>query len=163
MPREIAIEGNAIAQQIGDAGWRLRGDHVRHMRIDDTATCRDRIGRMLGRRIALTHSRRDPALRPHARRALAEWGSRDDGNRQRREAKRREEPRQSSTDDDDIARWIGNCFPISSPQARRKDRRSHGLEEGCDRSPWADLLKCVRTKAEPDFPARSTINRGLLE
>lgn len=62
--RKVAIEGDAIREEIADPRPRLLGDDSSDIRIDEAAAGLNRIGRMNGRRIAFADSRRDPTLCP---------------------------------------------------------------------------------------------------
>ncbi len=86
--RAVAVEGNAVGQEIADALRRFAGDQLRDALIDQPAAGSDGIGRMTLRRVALAHGRGDAALGPDAGRAFAERRGCDDGHRQRREPQR---------------------------------------------------------------------------
>ena len=104
MAFQIAVERHAVAKKIAHAIPRFFRNRPRHVLIDDARTCNDRVVRMRLSRVALADSGRDPALRPHARRAFAERRGSHDRHRQRRELQRREEASQSGADDDDVTR-----------------------------------------------------------
>ena len=100
---EIAVEGNAEAQQVFDAVARLACDGKHDRFIDNARARRHRVGGMRFRRVARIDRRRDAALRPGARRAVADGrgGKHRDGAG--RELQRREKTGKSRADDQDVA------------------------------------------------------------
>ena len=64
---EIAIEGNAVPQEVMDAGRSFARDPERDRLIDQARAGRDRIGRVRLRAVAFRDRGGDAALRPRRR------------------------------------------------------------------------------------------------
>ncbi len=82
---EVAIERDAVAEQVADARAGFARQPQRYRFIDQARADRDRIGGVRFRAVAFRDRRRDAALRPRARGALAERCRRNHGGRSRRE------------------------------------------------------------------------------
>ncbi len=78
---EVAIEGNAVMQEVMDTRAGFARQSECYFLIDQARAGRDRIGGMGLRTVALGNRRRDAALRPCGRCALAEWRRRNHGDR----------------------------------------------------------------------------------
>jgi hypothetical protein len=102
-PREVLVEGNAIAEQILDAVAGLACEQRSDPFVDDAGPGADGVGSVGLRGVALGKSGGDSGLRPHARAALAERGHRDHGDGKRSELERGEEAGKTRPDDDDAA------------------------------------------------------------
>src|SRR5713226_8749776 len=81
---EVAIERNTVMQEVMDtrAGFARKSEC--YFLIDQARADRDRIGGMGLRTVALGNRRREAALRPCRRGALAQWRRRNHGDRARR-------------------------------------------------------------------------------
>ena len=99
---EVAIEGNAVAQEIMDARAGLAREAKRDRFVDKAAADGDRIGGMRFGAVAFGDGGGDAALRPCRGGALAERCGRNHGDRTRRKFQRAEQPGEAATDDDDI-------------------------------------------------------------
>ena len=126
---EIAVERNAITQEIVDACGRLARKRQRDRFVDDAAAGRDRIRGMRFGTVAFGHRRGDAALRPGAGSALAERRRGDQRDRTRREFQRAEQSGQAAADDDDVVgpageidghcrTWHFSLIMPSSPRTR---------------------------------------------
>ncbi len=82
---EVAVEWHAVAQQVVNARPGFARQSERDRFIDQARADRDRIGGMGFRTVAVRDRRRDAALRPRRRGALAERGCGNHGNRARRQ------------------------------------------------------------------------------
>ncbi len=82
---EVAIEGNAVMQEVMDTRAGFARQSKRDRFIDESCADRHRICGMGLRTVALGNRRRDAALRPCRRSALAEWRRRNHGNGTRRQ------------------------------------------------------------------------------
>ena len=69
---QIAIEGNAVSQEIMDTRGRFARKRKRYPLVDEAAADRDRIGGVRLRTVAFGDGGCDAALRPCGRCALAE-------------------------------------------------------------------------------------------
>lgn len=83
---QVAVEGNAIAQQIGDARRGLPGNEMGDVGIDDAGTGMDGVGSVVFGRIGLADGGGNTALRPDARGAFAQRCGSDDRDRKRCQA-----------------------------------------------------------------------------
>ncbi len=112
---EVAVERNAIAQQIVDPCGRLACETKRHALVDQAGADRDRVGRMRLGTVAFADRRGDAALRPGRRCALPERRRGNHGDRPRREFQRAEQSGEAAADNDDFAVEKIVCLPCSPP------------------------------------------------
>ena len=103
---EVAIERNAVMQQIVDARAGLPRQSKRDGLVDQPGADRDGIGGVRFRAVAFGDCGGDAALRPRRRSAFAERSRGNHGDRARREFQRAEQSGEAAADDDDIA---GRC------------------------------------------------------
>jgi hypothetical protein len=104
MAFEIAVEWNAVAEQVEDPVRGLRCHHADDRLIDDAVTGDDRVMDMAFDRITGAHSRGNAGLRPGRGRAAADRRRRQNGHRLRRQLERAEQPGKAAADDDHIVR-----------------------------------------------------------
>ena len=104
---EVAIERNAVTQQVMDAGAGFARYSERDRFIDQARADRDGIGGVRFRAVAFGDGGRDAALRPRRRGALAERCGGNHGDRTRRQLQRAEQPGKAAADDDDVVGVAG--------------------------------------------------------
>ena len=134
----VALEGNAVGQEIGDAVGSLASDEARDFLVDDARTSGNRVGGMQLRRVVGADGRGDARLRPARRRALAERSRRQHRDMHGRELQRREQAGKPGADDHHVAvgpepilargakrsRTVDICgHDTVSPRMRRAERR----------------------------------------
>ncbi len=73
---EIAVEGNAVGQQVPDPVRAFLDHRAGDLLVDGTGARLDRVGQMLLERVAVAHRGGDPALRPGGRDAPSPIGAR---------------------------------------------------------------------------------------
>jgi hypothetical protein len=98
----VAVERHAERHEIAYPLRRLARHGERHAFVDQAGTGRDRIAGMRLRAVAIGHCRRDPALRPGGRGAVAERCGGEHRHRTRAELERAEQPGEPAADDDDV-------------------------------------------------------------
>jgi hypothetical protein len=102
MSFKIAVEGHAIAQQIGDARGSFACHEAGDIFVDEVRAGSDRIGKVRLDGVALAHRGGDAALRPGGRRALADGRRREDRHGTGRKLERAEQSGQPAADDNDV-------------------------------------------------------------
>ena len=98
----VAVERNAVAEQILDARRGLAGDQLGDVAVDDAGAGGDRILDVGVDRIVGAERGGDAALGAGGRSALADRRRGDHGDGARRQLQRAEQSRQAAADDDDI-------------------------------------------------------------
>ncbi len=98
----VAVERNAVAEQILDARRGLARDQLGDVAVDDAGAGGDRILDVGVDRIVGTERGGDAALGAGGRSALADRRRGDHGDGARRQLQRAEQSRQAAADDDDI-------------------------------------------------------------
>ncbi|CEG08887.1 hypothetical protein BN961_02307 [Afipia felis] len=105
---KIAVERHAIAQKVINASRGFAGQPMSNCFIDDAAADGDGVARVRFRGVAFADGCGDAALRPHAGRAFAERGGRNDGDGTWSEFQCAEQARKPRADDDDM---VGRLRP----------------------------------------------------
>ena len=103
MPLGVAIKGNAVGDEIVDAGGRLLRDEVRDALIDDARAGSEGVGRMQIRAVVGADGGGDASLRPIAGGPFAERRRGEHGHVHWRELQRREQAREAAADDYHVA------------------------------------------------------------
>ncbi len=132
VPLEIAIEGDAVGEEIADALGGLLGDGAGDGFVDDAGAGHDGVVGMRLGRVALADGGCDAALRPGARRAFSERRCSNDRHRERRELQCREKSREAGADDDDVA----------GPERRSAGRGSSRSCRSWQQRPWRGNSLC---------------------
>ena len=78
---EVAVEGDAVAEEVVDALGRLGRHAARHPLVDEPGAGGDRVGDVAFDRVAGADRGGDPALRPGGGGAFADRRAGDDGDR----------------------------------------------------------------------------------
>ena len=107
---EVAIERNAVVQEIVDARAGFARQSKRDRLVDQARADRDRVGGMRFRAVAFGDRGGDAALRPRRRGALAERCRGNHGDRTRRQFQRAEQSGEAAADDDDIVGVAGEVM-----------------------------------------------------
>src|SRR5580693_7242402 len=109
---EIAVEGNAVMQEITDACAGLARKTERDLLVNDAAADRDRIRGMRFGTIAIRHRRGDAALRPGAGSAFAKRRRGNQGDGTWREFQGAEQAGEATADDDDVVGPAGEIIDV---------------------------------------------------
>jgi hypothetical protein len=101
MALEVAVEGDAIAEEIVDARRGVGDQQTRDLLIDRAGAGGDRVGEMALDRVAFTHGGGNAALRPGGGGALPDRCRGQHRHRPRRQPQRAEEAGETAAHDDD--------------------------------------------------------------
>jgi hypothetical protein len=104
---EVAVEGNAVMQEVADARGRLAREAERDRFVDNPAADGDGVGGVRFRAVAVADRGRDAALCPGRLRALAERRGRDQGDGARCKLQRAEEASETTADDHEVI-WVAD-------------------------------------------------------
>ena len=116
----VAVEGDAVALELGDGGRRRRGDAGGDGGIAEAVAGGQRVGGVQRRIVVLAHGGGDAALRPGRGGALGKrrLGEQDHGLR--RQPQRRHQPGQAAADDDGAPARSERIVSIASSLADRQ-------------------------------------------
>ena len=107
---EVAIERNAVTQEVADAGAGFARQSQRDRLIDQARADRDGVGGVRLRAVAFGDRRGDAALRPRRRGAFAERCRGNHRDRTRRQFQRAEQSGEAAADDDDVVGVAGEVI-----------------------------------------------------